>query len=1193
MKSTGVARPDGQVAAPCISLYSTRRGLLCLKRIASASLTGSKRGVAALLCFLCLYGTTSSKSSVAEALAPGLSMVFSAQENARPLRVGEALEAELTGGGENSFRISLAAGNFMHVVVEQQGIDVSVAVLGADGKELIEMDSPNDRFGPEAVSIVAPVAGDYLVEVRSGSKFVPAGKYAIKIEEVRDATTEDKLRVQAEQSFIEGSKLYARGGKDSLIAAAEKYKESLSLWRELKDSRGEAYALCNLGRVSRGQGNLPESVDFLQKALAIWQGLKNAEEQSFVLNEMGATYRDLKKQSEAIEYFDEALKLRRETGNRSGQAAVLSNIGLAHAQTGMYKKATEYYTQALSLLSGEDGNRVAITRNNLAGALDELGETSQALDNYRQALDFLVKAGNKRGQASLHNNIGKIYDTRGDFQEAQKEYEAALALYVEVKDQSGEAAVLDNMGMLYATRGDPETALSYFNRALPLRQQAKRPRGTAFTLHNLGYAYALSGDPNRALKSFEEALAFRKEAGDEQGQALTLANIGLAYMELGQNQEALQYYQQALEIQQKLQDKRWQAATLNKVGQAYALSGELTKALVTYRQALPLFKAVGDAQGEAMSLYGIASVARAQNDLAAARSSVEQAIDIVESLRTRVTSQKLRIAYFATKQNYYELDIDTRMQLHRLNPTGADQAEALSMSERARARNLLDILAEAGKEIRRGVDSTLIAEEQRLVRELGLKAENMMRLRNAGRADDAAFLSGQIKSLTKDLDEVQSRIRGQSKSYALLMQPRTVSLKEIQQLLDEDTLLLEYALGEERSYLWVVGREDINSYQLPGRASIERSVQQLNSLITYAQPAQGETPEQLRARTADFDAKYRSESVNLSRMILAPAAKQLKNKRLLIVADGELQHLPFGVLPLSAEAEQDRAPAAPASAQLSQEAPPLLMNHEMVFLPSASTLAMLREELSRRQPASKAVAVIADPVFEYDDPRLQIAKKGSYASAPLPQLSSLIKQTRSDLGGKFPRLLFSRQEAKAIAALAPAGAVMTALDFKASRTTAVDPALRQYRIVHFATHAVLDDENPELSGIVLSLFDQNGQPQESGFLRLHDIYNLNLPVELVVLSACQTGLGKKVRGEGLIGLTRGFMYAGAPRVVTSLWKVDDEATAALMKLFYQGVLQKRLSPAAALRDAQVAMREQKRWRSPYYWSGFVLQGEWK
>ena len=192
----------------------------------------------------------------------------------------------------------------------------------------------------------------------------------------------------------------------------------------------------------------------------------------------------------------------------------------------------------------------------------------------------------------------------------------------------------------------------------------------------------------------------------------------------------------------------------------------------------------------------------------------------------------------------------------------------------------------------------------------------------------------------------------------------------------------------------------------------------------------------------------------------------------------------------------------------------------------------------------------------------------------------------------MPRLAATRQEADAIVATVPPALALKKVGFDASRTAALGSELAQYRIVHFATHGVFDNENPGLSGLILSLYDEKGQPQD-GFLRLHDIYNLQLPAELIVLSACNTALGKQVKGEGLMGMVRGFLYAGGQRVVASLWKVDDEATGELMKRFYSEMLQMNRSPAAALRQAQIAMWQQDRWRPPFYWAAFAMQGEWR
>jgi CHAT domain-containing protein len=264
---------------------------------------------------------------------------------------------------------------------------------------------------------------------------------------------------------------------------------------------------------------------------------------------------------------------------------------------------------------------------------------------------------------------------------------------------------------------------------------------------------------------------------------------------------------------------------------------------------------------------------------------------------------------------------------------------------------------------------------------------------------------------------------------------------------------------------------------------------------------------------------------------------------------------------------------------------------------------VLRRDLANRQPAPKAIAVLADPVFSSDDERV-LAASGTNAKksgAPSPNATgdtlreverALEDLGESDVGRGLPRLYKTRDEAAGIAALVSASDRLQALDFAANRAAATSAELGQYRILHFATHSLITND-PERSGIVLSLVDEQGRLQD-GYLRMQEVYNLKLPAELVVLSACRTGLGKEVKGEGIIGMTRGFMYAGAPRVVVSLWSLPDRATAELMQRFYRKMLgPKRPSPAAALRAAQVEMWSSKRWPSAYHWAGFVLQGEWK
>ncbi|MCA1991514.1 MAG: CHAT domain-containing protein, partial [Coleofasciculus sp. S288] len=402
---------------------------------------------------------------------------------------------------------------------------------------------------------------------------------------------------------------------------------------------------------------------------------------------------------------------------------------------------------------------------------------------------------------------------------------------------------------------------------------------------------------------------------------------------------------------------------------------------------------------------------------------------------------------------------------------------------------------------------------------------------------------------------------------------------------DDDTLLLEYSLGSERSYLWAVSKTSITSYVLPSRSEIEAAAQTFRQSLTPDSAANLET------------------GLPLSQMLLAPVANQLGNKRLLIVGNGALQYVPFAALPipssppaLSEQGEGSLTPPFPTRegglGGLGHT--PLIVQNEIITLPSASTVAIQRRQLQNRPTAAKKLAVLADPIFALNDSR--VAGTPPQQTPDTPTNYALTRATRNlglgDSARVFDRLKFTRTEAEKILALVPEKQRLQALDFNASRTTATDPNLAQYQIIHLATHGLLDPVNPELSGIVLSLFDQQGQSQD-GFLRLHDIFNLNLPAELVVLSACETGLGKEVKGEGLVGLTRGFMYAGSKRVVMSLWSVNDLATSEVMTKFYQKMLTEGQNPVSALRAAQLEMWNSGQWQSPYYWAAFTVQGDWR
>ncbi|NET90722.1 MAG: tetratricopeptide repeat protein [Kamptonema sp. SIO1D9] len=964
--------------------------------------------------------------------------------------------------------------------------------------------------------------------------------------------------------------------------ALDYYNQALPLFRAVEYRRGEATTLNNIGLVYKSLGEKQQALDYLNQALPLLRAVGDRRMEAGTLNNLGYIYNSLGEKQQALDYYNQALPLRRAMRDTGGEATTLTGIGSVYDDLGEKQQALDYYNQALPLRRavGDRGGE-ATTLTGIGSVYNSLGEKQQALDYFNQALPLYRAVEDRGGEATTLNNIGLVYDSLGEFQQALDYYNQALPLLRAVGDISSQAAVLNNLGAIYNSLGEFQQALDYFNQVLPLFRAVGDRGGEATTLNNIGSVYDSLGEKQQALDYYNQALPLYRAVGDRGGEATTLNNLGYIYNSLGEKQQALDYFNQALPLLRAVKDRGREAVTLNNLGSVYSDLGKKQQALDYYNQALPLSRAVGDRDGEATTLYNLASSERDRGNLNTALTQIEAAINIVEDLRTKIGSQELRQSYFATVQDYYKFYIDLLMELHQQNPNQGYDAQALHISERARARSLLELLTEANADIRQGVDPQLLAQEENLLQQINALEHRKHQLLNSQytqtEIDEINALS---ESLLSQLDQLEAQIRVTSPRYADLKYPEPLTLKEIQQqVLDDDTLLLQYSLGKERSYLWAVTKDSITSYELPPQADIEAAAKEFYTQL--------ESPDIPESETA----------VKLSQMILAPVAAQLSNKRLLIVGDGALQSIPFAALPVTSSptpllvGEGSSSPPFPRreGGLGGLGYTPLLAQNEIVTLPSASTIAINREQLQNRSFAPKTLAVIADPIFNEEDSRLS----GS-PEQPSDTNLNYAALTRSflDFGDNFTRLEFTRKEAETILALVPENQRSSALDFAASRELTTSPELAEYQIVHFATHGLINLVNPELSGIVLSLFDENGEP-ENGFLRLHDIFNLNLPAELVVLSACQTGLGEEVQGEGLVGLTRGFMYAGAKRVVVSLWSVNDVATSELMGLFYQKMLSENLTPVQALREAQLEMLKSQNWQAPYYWAAFTIQGEWQ
>ena len=935
--------------------------------------------------------------------------------------------------------------------------------------------------------------------------------------QARAATNKDANdpAANAASLFAAAANLRAEQREATNLQAIEKYREAATLWRAAGELDDATVALRNAGELLRLLGNTSASRLAFEEALTLAQQTRNRSEEARAHNDLAYLYFLIGDTAKAQPHASAALKLALALRDRTNEAQALSNLGEAFYNLGDLAQAKSYQQRSLAIcreLGDQHGQVIALVAT---GYYDvNLGEPAKAIDAFAEGLSIARAVNDLRLETLALAAIGNIKRKLGERQEALSSYHAAKLQAERIGDKTSLAIVTSGIGVVSLEMGDYHAAFEYVGTAVKIFEANGQKWGAAEAKLDLGKILQARGEEQQALDTLNEALALFRSLSMQRLESVTLRTIGLVYSSRGDVRSALASFQKALRLLNPdlRKDQRHAAYTLNYIGKAYEDLNQPDRAERYYQKALELAKRSKDPQGEGLSLYNLAHLERARGNLEQAATHIKAAIDIAEKTRTNVSSQELRTSYFATVRDNYDLYIDILMLQHKRNPSAGFDREAFAVSEKARARSFFELLLESQAKGREG----------------------------------AAVL------------------------------PRTLTLEETQErLLDDDTTLIEFALGNERSYAWVITRNSRAVVELPAREEIQIAARTLYAAFTAHQLVNGESIEMRIDREVKAAYELPRAISSLSKVLLGPLARELKTKRLLVVADGALQYIPFQVL-------------------INPETGARLIEcHEIVNEPSASSLALVLSEIKNRKPAENLVAVLADPVFEITDPRIQRNANYSLAQpAMMLVLRSALRDVRITADGmEIPRLFASGREANEILALAPGNSSLKAVGFEANINRIFSPELARYRIVHIATHGIVDNDYPERSGIVLSLYDSEGRLQD-GFLRLPDIYNLKLPADLVVLSACSTALGRDVKGEGLVGLTRGFMYAGAAGVVASLWKIDDEATAELMKHFYAALLQKGLTPAAALRDAQLELAKQPRWNSPYYWAAFVIQGQY-
>jgi len=1066
------------------------------------------------------FGLAALLASTTFAGDAGHAPVDAATAAATALSLPASADHTLAAGQSDVYVLDLESDQFLGVDIEPHGVSLSATLSDPSGVRVAAAQDPGGGDTPLRLSAVARESGHYRLVVVAAAPG-PSGRYHLTAAAPRTASDRDRRWVEADAEVAEAARLGVEGTAESRREALRHYERARALWEELGEPGEQAYALNESAVIQFQLGAFEDARAAEQRALPLWQRAGNVRGESEALSNLASTVMRLGDLTAARQYYEQVLPKFHQLGLTREEAVVLNNIGTVHK---------------------------------------DQGDAREALADYARSLPLRRQAGDLRGEATTLMNMGVAYRMLGERTRALDAYQDALPLARAAKDNDVESAVLQNLAALYVGIGDTTQARPILGLALELSTRSGDRVGEAFAQGILGVASRLDGDLAAARMHLERALELRRDLRDRYWEANTLTHLGAVDRLRHEDARAEESLRAALEIQRAVGDRFGVTYTLLETGALHEQAGRPAAAKEALGEALASGRSTGDPAAEATCLYRLAQLQRAEGQVGEARAGVEAALSLLESLRSRVAGPSSRASFFVNAQEVYDLEIELLMGSP---PAAAGVSLAFDTSERKRARSLLDVLSPAREGVLADLDPDLRAREAGLHDHLAVQIQEQARLAaGRGRGGDVAAMTRTVEDLAGQYADVQARLEAERPAYAALDVSRTATVAGVQQLLDDQTVLIEFSLGQRKSYAWAVTADAIDAVELPAR-----------DVIAAAARAYGGG---LSTPPGDRQAASRSEGVAaaglaLSRMLLAPLARHLGRERVVIVPDGALQYVPFAALPWPAET----ARGAPVTL-----AAPLIAAHEVVLLPSASVLGALRAEAAHRPRAPTLLAVVADPVLEPDDPRLARARShlaGEAKGAPLPP---------------FSRLPFSRVEADAITALVAPAASRRAVGFEASRERVLGPALVDARIVHFATHATVDDEYPERSALILSRFDPEGRARD-GFLRLPDVYGLRLAAELVVLSGCRTALGKDVRGEGLVGLVRGFMYAGAPRVVAALWSVDDRATAVLMKEFYRKALIAGRPWAAALREAQLAIRSHAQWRDPYYWAGFELQGDWR
>ena len=1027
--------------------------------------------------------------------------------------------------------------------------------------------------------------------------------------------------------------------------AAEYYEKSLAMFRELRDLKREGSILNNLGLVYSNWGQYDKAVKCYEKSLAIKRELKDSRGEAQTLNNFGMVCSNLGQYDKALEYYGKSLAIYREFTDTRGEGATLNNLATVFSDWGQYDKALEYYEKALAIFQElKDPKAEEQTLNSLGNVYNRWGQYDKALEYYEKALTLSRDLRDRSGEGSTLNNLGSVHKERGQYDKAVEYYEKALTLSRDLRDPRSEEATLNNLGLVYMDRGQYDKAVVCYEAALTLSRKIKHAKGEGLILHNLANVFSDWGQYDKASEYYDKSLTICQELKDRSGEASTLVCLGQVFGSWGQYDKAVEYYQRGLKIIVELKERRTEGLTLNNLGKIYAAQREYSKALTNFHRALEIYKVMGVPTGLAVNNVGnlyldtgevqkaeliieeeghVASRGRLSlvkadytlakkyyqgllksaeknrnvNDLFTAYTALgtafeatgddkkaeeyfREAFNLAEELRSTVPKAQ-RETFFDVRINGFlrtaPYDGLARIRLRMNKPL-----EAFKDSEYTKSRVFAEAMSRWSEGTRFDIPSQVLRQDQELTDQIAaLKKKRQVAYEKANQ-EVISVIEPQVQELEKKLQAHINMTREKYPLFAATKYPEPMDLS--QTALKEDEWVLEYHVTDPGTIIYLIqGKKIVKVLFKPIRGDeLEKLVQKFRQPLEITSGR-----DNFSEKLASFDLKAGKE---LSDILLSDILEWLPSHTpLLIVPDDSLGVIPFEMLVLGDAGSIKTDKDLPYVSGVK-----FFGDRNLISYSQSVTALTLSRTHAKSRATRPGMLAIADPVFEETDERVAAAPKTAVPTGSLETLYKWLglKAAEKDglMGGlKFDRLPRTRQLARDLESLYK-GPSKICTGFDATKDhflRNISSTLNQYDKIVFATHGYFGKDLPGIMEpvLVLTLIP----PGTHGYLRMTEVMGLRMNADIVALTACQTGLGKRISGEGTMGMGRAFQYAGARSVLMSLWSVSEVTSVRLVKSFFQHMKHGK-SKLEALSLARQEIRK-KGFDHPFFWAGFILVGE--